>query len=399
MPGKRASKFDPVAFSADLKELRDLLITNIVLISQVPSISIPPRENDDEVPEFPLRAKAFSERLLEMGVDECSTDSEGNPIGIIKGADHSLPPIVLAAHLDTVFPVPEDSYCTLSSDAITGPGLLDNSLSAGVLLSLPEILSRKGLRFQSDIVIAALNESLGRSDLKSLRSFLREWKRPIRAALCLEGGELGRLNYFSDSMTRLEISCSVRDEDTWEIKNGVNTILVLNEIINRILEIRVPRRPATNIVFGTVRGGVKFGSRAMTSRLGLEIHSTADAEVERIYALIDDIATSVAYEQRAAVTLERVSTINAANLGYGHPLVKNALSILRALSVEPLIESSESELSLFLSAGIPALTLGLTSGSNYHLESSTMNIEPLFSGVAQLVALMKRIDEGACDGE
>jgi di/tripeptidase len=174
---------------------------------------------------------------------------------------------------------------------------------------------------------------------------------------------------------------------------------VLNEIVNRILEIRVPRRPATNIVFGTVKGGVKFGSRAMTSRLGLEIHSTADVEVERIYSLIEDIAVSVACEQRASVNLERVSTVNAANLGYGHPLVKNALSVLRALNIEPLIESSESELSLFPSAGIPAITLGLTYGTKYHLESSTMSIEALLTGVAQLVALIKRIDEGACDGE
>jgi hypothetical protein len=399
MPGKKKDAFDPSAFASELRALRDLLITNIVLISQVPSIPIPPRDNDDEAPEFPLRAKAFSDRLLEMGVDECSTDSEGNPIGIIKGTDSSQPVIVLAAHLDTVFPVPEDSYCTLGSDTITGPGLLDNSLSVGVLLSLPEILRRTGVSLKSDIVIAALNESLGRSNLKSLRSFLREWNRPIRGAVCLEGGELGRLNYFSDSMTRLEISCSVRDEETWDIKNGVNTILVLNEIVNRILEIRVPRRPATNIVFGTVKGGVKFGSRAMTSRLGLEIHSTADVEVERIYSLIEDIAVSVACEQRASVNLERVSTVNAANLGYGHPLVKNALSVLRALNIEPLIESSESELSLFLSAGIPAITLGLTYGTKYHLESSTMSIEALLTGVAQLVALIKRIDEGACDGE
>jgi len=399
MPGKSKSVFDPLSFASDLKQLRDLLITNIVLISQVPSIPIPARDSDEEAPEFPLRAKAFSERLLDMGVDECSTDSDGNPIGIIKGADPSLPAIVLAAHLDTVFPVPEDSYCTLGSDTIAGPGLLDNSLSVGVLLSLPELLGRTGVKLQSDIVIVALNESLGRSNLKSLRTFLREWKRPIRAAVCLEGGELGRLNYFSDAMTRLEISCSVRDEETWDIKNGVNTILVLNEIINRIMEIRVPRRPATAIVFGTVRGGVKFGGRAMPSRLGLEIHSTSDAEVARIYALIDDIATSVACEQRAAVALERVSSVNASNLGYGHPLVKNALAIMKSLSIEPLIESSESELSLFLSAGIPAITLGMTYGTNYHLEFSTMQIEPLFSGVSQLVALLKRIDEGACDGE
>ena len=397
MPKKKLTAFDPVHFSDNLKNLRDLLITNIILIGQVPSVMTPTDENDSVQVEIPLRAKSFSERLVEMGVDECSSDSEGNPIGIIKGADPSLPPIILAAHLDTSFPVPPDSFCTLTDDSITGPGLMDNSVAAGVLLSVPEICRRLDIKFQSDIVIAGFNESLGRANLKGVRSFLREWGRPVRAALCLEGGELGRLNYFSDAMSRLEIDCSILDEETWEFKHGVNTILVLNEIINRILEIRIPQRPETRIIIGTVSGGVKFGNRAMASRLGLEIQSTSDTEVERISELVEDIVTSIAYEQRAAVSLDHISSVRASNLGYGHPLVKTAFAVLNDLNVEPIIESSESELSIFLSGGIPAITIGLTEGYNYHLESATMNIKPLFSGIAQLFSLMKYIDEGVCD--
>jgi len=388
---------DLLLLTEELKKLRDLLITNIILIGQVPSIMAPIVDNDSEVFETPLRARVFSERLLEMGVDECSTDSEGNPIGIIKGSDPSLPVIILAVHLDTVFPVQEDSYCTLAEDQITGPGLLDNSLSAGVLLSIPEICSRLKLDFQSDIVIVGFNESLGHHNLKGIRSFLGEWKRPVRAALCIEGGELGRLNYYSDAMSRVEISCTVTDETTWDIKHGVNTILVLNEVINRILEIRIPQRPASRIILGTIRGGVKFGSRAMTSRLGFEIQSTDNAEVENIFAMVEDITTSIAYEKRAKVMLERVSHVNASNLGYGHPLVKTALSVLKKLEIEPIMDSSESELSLFLSAGIPAITIGLTQGSNYHLETASMKIDPLFSGIAQLITLLKAIDSGVCD--
>lgn len=399
MPKVPPRAFDQSRFLDEVKTLRDLLITNIVLIGQVPSLPVPPSTSDSDMPDQPLRAKAFSERLVEMGVDECTADAEGNPIGIIKGSDPAKPPIVLAAHLDTVFPVPEDGYCSVSSGALSGPGLLDNSLSVGVLLSIPQIISRLGLSFESDIVIAAFNESLGRANLKGARTFVREWNRPIRAAVCLEGGELGRLNYYSDAMTRLEIRCSVSDEESWDVKRGVNTILVLNEIINRIMEIRLPQRPETRVVVGSIKGGLKFGSLPLNSRLWLEIHSTADAEVDRVYHLISDIATSVGCEQRVSVELDKVSSVNASNLGYGHPLVKASRAILDDLQIEPLISSSESELSVFLSAGIPAVTVGLAYGTNYHMENASMETESLFSGLAQLFALMVRIDEGVCDGQ
>ncbi len=385
--------------SREILNQQDLLITNIILSCQVPSTIVPPRENDSEPLDQPMRAKAFSERLQEMGVDECSADSDGNPIGIIKGRDVSCPPIVLAAHLDTVFEVPEDSYCTVSSATISGPGLLDNSLSVGVLLSIPPLLRAAGMSLKSDLVILALKESLGKSNLRSARTFVKEWKKPVRAAICLEGGEIGRLNYYADAMTRMEIRCDASANAERGSKQGANAILVMNEIINRILEIRIPQRPETRIVIGSVSGGVKFGNRALTSRLGLEIHSTSDAEVTAVRDAIRDIATSVAYEQRVSVEFAQISSVNAANLGYGHPLVKSALSILSELDVAPRIYSSESELAVFLSAGIPTVTIGLASGWNYHLESATMEIASLFTGVTQLIALIERIDEGVCDAK
>lgn len=386
----------------EIQRQRDLLITNIVLSCQVPSIAVPARDNDSDSLDLPLRAKAFSERLQEMGVDECSADAEGNPIGVVKGTDSSCPPIVLAAHLDTVFEVAEDSYCTVSSSSITGPGLLDNSLSVGVLLSIPPLLRAAGIRLKSDLLLVALKESLGKANLRSARQFVSEWDGPIRAAVCLEGGELGRLNYYSDAMTRIEIRCDASMDNLSEGergggKRGVNALLVANEIINRILSLRLPQRPETRIVIGTLIGGVKFGIPAVTARLGLEIHSTSDDEVRSLREAIRDIATSVAYEQRVAVDIAQISSVNAANPGYSHPLVKAAQSVLADLGVEPLIGSSESELAVFLEAGIPAVTIGLSRGSNYHLESATMDIDSLFTGVAQVLELLKRIDGGACD--
>jgi hypothetical protein len=70
---------------------------------------------------------------------------------------------------------------------------------------------------------------------------------------------------------------------------------------------------------------------------------------------------------------------------------------MKTLGIEPMSEASESELSIFLSNKIPAVTLGITHGDNYHLENATMEIEPMFKGIAQIIGVIKAIDSGVCD--
>src|SRR5690606_28353962 len=103
------------------------------------------------------------------------------------------------------------------------------------------------------------------------------------------------------------------------------------------------------------------------------------------------------HEYGVEMTLETVSNVNAARLPYTHPLVKAAGEVMHALDIEPVGEPSESELSIFLSKQIPAVTLGLTRGENYHQVDASMEIDPMFTGIAQIIGVIKAIDEGVCD--
>ncbi len=67
------------------------------------------------------------------------------------------------------------------------------------------------------------------------------------------------------------------------------------------------------------------------------------------------------------------------------------------LQIRALIESSESELSIFLSRNIPALTLGITYGERYQNKSSVMAIEPIVQGITQIIGIIAAIDSGVCD--
>jgi len=170
-----------------IRSIKDTIIANIVLIGQIPSPTFKEKK----------RTMVFMERLAGFQVDECSTDGYRNPIGIIRGTSESKPPIFVVAHLDTLFGKDIDHYYTIGENSITGAGIMDNSVGVGVLASLPEIFRKLNLRFESDIVLAGVIQSLGRGNLRGIRHLLKTWSTPIRGAVCIESDELGRLNYYS----------------------------------------------------------------------------------------------------------------------------------------------------------------------------------------------------------
>lgn len=371
-----------------IRSLKDIIIANIVLIGQVPSPTFKEKK----------RSTVFMERLAGFQVDECSTDGYRNPIGIIRGTSKSKPPIFVVAHLDTLFSKDVDHYYTVGEHAITGPGIMDNSVGVGVLISLPEIFRRLNLRFESDIVLAGVIQSLGKGNLRGIRHLLKTWATPIRGAVCIESGEIGRLSYHSDGMIRCEVECKIIAANGLEYKFKPNAILVINEVINQILQMRLPQKPRSRVIIGKTGGGVKHGIIAQEAILGFEIQSTSDRMVKSIFNDIKDIIDGVSHEYEVNLKLKTISNVDAARLKFNHPLVKSTVAVMNALGLTPVSAPSESELSIFLSRKIPAVTLGVTSGEDHLLQYAKMDIEPMFKGIAQIIGVIMAIDRGVCDG-
>ncbi len=374
-------------FVDKIREIREIVISNIVLLGQIPAPTFSEKR----------RAEHLVERLAEVQVDECAIDDYGNPIGVIRGTSQTKPPIFVVAHLDTFSEVRDDLHYEVTDKIISGIGVSDNSAALGVLVSLPEIFKRLDLQFASDIVLVAPIHSLGRGNLKGVRKLLTHWPSPIRGALCLESVELGRLNYFSYGMIRSEISCSIAVQEHGRRRYEPNAILILNEVINAILGLGLPQKPRTQIVIGRIAGGFDHGKIAHDASIGFEIQSDSDAMAKVLYADIRDIVEGINKMFKVELKLNRISNLNATRLNYNHPLIKCASQILNHLGVEVFSEPSESALSIFLHKKIPAITLGITWGTNFHQNDAMIEIEPMYKGIAQIPALLMAIDNGVCD--
>ncbi|MFW6052576.1 MAG: hypothetical protein ACOC8I_01570 [Desulfosalsimonas sp.] len=371
-----------------LRSIKEVIISNIILLGQTPS------------PTFAegARAELFLNRLADGHADECTTDDFGNPIGIIKGTSNgATPPIFAVGHLDTAFDEDVDYSYIVRKNSITGPGLLDNTVSVGVLASLPVILKTLGLSFESDIVLPGVIQSIGKGNLAGMRHLLDNWSGPVRGGVILEGEKIGRLNYYSEGIIRGEVNCRVPQSEGRTYRYHPNAILVLNELINEILSMRLPQRPHSRVIIGRMQGGFKHGLIAYDAQLGFEIQSDSDEMVRLMFDEIQDIVDGLGHEHSVDLEMEVISTQNAATLRYRHSLVKTTVAVMKRLGLKPFSESSESELSIFLSKQIPAVTLGLTTGKNIHTENATMKIDPMFKGIAQVIGVLMAIDNGVCD--
>jgi acetylornithine deacetylase/succinyl-diaminopimelate desuccinylase-like protein len=371
----------------EIKAVQDIIITNIVLIGQTPAFTFKEKR----------RSTVFMERLAEFGVDEVTTDGYRNPIGIVRGTSPDKPPIFVLAHLDTFYEGDIVHNYTIKENQITGPGILDNSLGVGVMVSLPILFQKLNLKFESDIVLAGTVQSIGKGNLRGVRHLLKTWPTPIRAGVCLEGVELGRLNYFSDGMIRGEIQCNISENKGTFHKLTPNAILILNEVINEIMNMRLSQRPRSRIVIGKISGGANHGKIAYKADLGFEIRSDSYKIVKSIYNNIRDIVEEINHENEVDLSIKTISNLKAARLKFNHPLVKNSAAVLETLGIKPISKSTESSLSIFLSHKIPSVTLGITHGKNYYTETATMEIEPMFKGIAQVIGVLKAIDSGVCD--
>ncbi len=150
-------------------------------------------------------------------------------------------------------------------------------------------------------------------------------------------------------------------------------------------------------VIGRIIGGANHGRLAPEANLGFEIRSDSYKVVKALYSDIRDIVEGIGHRYEVDINLKTISNLKASRLQHNHPLVKHAAAILETLGIKPVSKPTESALSIFLSHKIPAITLGITYGENRYMENATMEIEPMYQGIAQIIGVLKAIDSGVCD--
>lgn len=369
-----------------IREMKEILLANLVMLGEIPA---PTFDETDRI-EFLIN------RFKEAALSDHSVDEVGNGIGRISGNSDSKRTILMVAHADTVFSSDTNHTIEVDTKTATGPGVADNSLGMATLASIPFLLDKLDISLEHDIVLVGATRSLGRGDLEGLRHFLTNFNEPTIGGLGLEGVELGRLSHTSIGMRRGVITCRIPHEYDWSRFGESSAILTINEIINKINEIRLPQRPRTSIVLGSIEGGSSF-TTARNAKLQFEVRSESSEMVENIEEKIQQIVTSVASRSGDSIELDIFAHREPGGLPYSHPFVQNTQKIMEKLDIEVRPGPSTSELSIFIDRDIPAITLGLTHGDKVREHGEMIEIEPMYRGIAQVLGTLQAIDGGYCE--
>ena len=368
-----------------LKPLREQLLSNLVLLSQMPA----PTGKEEQRVEFML------ERFALAGLSQAASDEIGNAVGVLPGTEGRRD-IMICTNLDSELSGKTDHDVTVLSDRITGAGVAENTVSAAALALLPDILRMLDIKLKSNLVLVGSVKSFERGNHEGVNFFLDHVSKRPDYGIVLEGVPLGKLNHFSIGTLRGDMYCDV-DTEHKRMLGTESALVVLTSVVNRMMRIRLPRKPYSVVRLGKFHAGQNYDIEPDHAELGFEVVSYDDEIINSVREEIKSIISEMSARFDVNIDVDYFFSRQAGGLAFNHPLVQAALETMRVLNIEPIQAHIASELSNFIARDIPALTLGLTTGKRRLRPSDYIDIDPIFTGIAQLLGVLLAIDEGECD--
>ncbi len=365
-----------------LQGIREILLANAVMAGEIPSPTF----------EEEKRVRFLLDRFTECGCQNISTDEAGNAVSIWPGTKGDRNILVLA-HVDTPFASSVDHSVSVQTERLEGPGIGDNAVGVAAIASLPIVLEKLGIELEDNLILLGSTKGLGQGDLGGLRFFLENNQLPLSGAVCIEGVELGRLSFASLGMLRADIQCMVPRFYDWTRFGAAGAIAALNRVIQGLQAIPLSRDPAAEIILGSVSGGTAYNTVARKATLRFEVRAEEAGAISTILEQIEEVVEEVGQRHALDVRLNIVARRKFAGLPYDHPLVRGVRQVMKTLEIDARIYPSVGELSVLLENDIPSVTVGLTQGDNIHEFNESIRIDPLYSGLTQLLGVLRLFDE------
>src|SRR5690349_9116329 len=141
------------------------------------------------------RAARVAELFREIGLTDVAMDHAGNVHGWFgRNGEKPTAPVVLAAHLDTVFGAEVDVAVERRGQRLEGPGISDNARGLAALVTVAEAMVAARVPATRPILFAATVGEEGSGDLRGVK-YLLNGKHDVTPAafIALDGAGLDRV--------------------------------------------------------------------------------------------------------------------------------------------------------------------------------------------------------------
>ncbi|SHM61907.1 Acetylornithine deacetylase/Succinyl-diaminopimelate desuccinylase [Duganella sacchari] len=324
------------------------------------------------------RARDMAARFKAAGLADVHTDDAGNVLATYRGSGKG-PTIVLAAHLDTVYPAGTDLTPHEKDGRIYAPGIADNGRSLAALLVIAQALQETKIHTEGDVLFVANVGEEGLGDLKGVKHLFIQ-RKDIKAFIGLEpalGVDGDPVTYIGTGSRRFKVTIHGPGGHSYEGFGLPSAIHAAGRVIARIDDIRVPTQPKVTFNVGVVQGGQSVNSISADATMLIDIRSADAPLLAKVEQQIKD-----AIQQGVADTNQRwnskgitadvvlIGDRPAGQMKADAVIVNTALAAAKVQGRPALLDSPHStDANLPMSLGIPAITMsgGGTSGG-YHSE-------------------------------
>jgi acetylornithine deacetylase/succinyl-diaminopimelate desuccinylase-like protein len=322
-----------------------------------------------EVPAPPFNETARGELLrrefVAAGLQNVRADRAGNVLGDRPGTSAQLR-LVVAAHLDTVFPEGTDVKVKRDGTLLHGPGIVDNCRGLAVLVRVARALGEGNVQTPGSITFVANVGEEGLGDLRGMKALFGETMQgQVDRFVSIDGGGL-HVIHLAVGSERYRVTFKGPGGHSFGAFGLANPINALGRAIAGIADLQVPSYPRTTFNVGRVGGGTSVNSIPFEAWMEVDMRSTDPAALAALVQQFHTVVDAAATDENArwgragvvTVTKERVGSRPAGSTPLDAPIVRTARAVGSALGLFVALGEGSTDANLPMSLKIPAITIG-----------------------------------------
>jgi tripeptide aminopeptidase len=370
--------FQPATFQ--LSNLLDLAIQ----IQQIPA----PTFTEGVRGEF-VRGLFAKENLKDV-----SMDSLGNVYARLPGIgkQKKTKPLIVSAHLDTVFPAGVNLQVTKEAAKIAAPGIGDNSLGVAALFGILWSLRERKIELPHDVWFVANVGEEGLGDLRGMRGVVERFDSDVIGYLVLEGLALGHVYHRAIGVRRYRITAKTAGGHSWADYGKPSAVHELAGLVTQLTAISLPREPRTTMNVGTFGGGTGVNVLASEARCELDLRSEDPKTLLKLINQVEKLFKD-ADREGVRITAEIIGERPAGEIPADHPLVELAMKCVREQGLDAILTIGSTDANIPLSLGIPAVVMGISTGGGAHTTHEYIDIDPVEKGMDAVVRFVELAGE------
>ncbi|HMB23990.1 MAG TPA: M20/M25/M40 family metallo-hydrolase [Anaerolineales bacterium] len=335
------------------------------------------------------RAEFIHGQFVKEGLQDICIDKTGNVLARLPGKGQKKP-LIVSAHMDTVFPAGTDLSLKRGSELVHGPGLGDNSIGVAALFGLVWALKERAIPLRGDVWFVANVCEEGLGDLRGMKAVVDRFEADVHAYLVLEGLALGHVYHRAVGVKRYRVRARTGGGHSWSDYGQPSAIHELAKLVVELAALNLTTYPRTTMNVGRISGGTSVNVIASEASFELDLRSEGQAALAELISTAEKLIQQ-ANKPGVKLDAEVIGQRPAGEISANHPLVLLAKNCLREQGLEAGLISGSTDANIPLSKGYPAIVLGVTTGGSAHTTHEYVNTVPVAKGMEQLINFVSRV--------